>query len=166
MFAASVLFHGGGPCQQVSCQQHSKLLRSTNEADRAKAKAVELLMEMHPSLKVQRYCHDLSTNTTRSYPPVDILKFRRHLFSTGMPVSLGCCPIRAPELIPLSYHSCFSAIMCSTFVVFAVAVAVASQDTKPHVIPVQIRDSFRSKELPSSRNRKSLIPECDATPTQ
>ncbi|CAM9277229.1 unnamed protein product, partial [Sphacelaria rigidula] len=36
----------------VSCQQHSKLLRSTNEADRAKAKAVELLMEMHPSLKV------------------------------------------------------------------------------------------------------------------
>ncbi|CAM9314305.1 unnamed protein product, partial [Discosporangium mesarthrocarpum] len=36
----------------VSCQQHSKLLRSANSADRAKAKAVELLMERHPELKV------------------------------------------------------------------------------------------------------------------
>lgn len=38
--------------RQVSCQQHAKLLRSGKEEDRAKAKSVELLMEMHPSLKV------------------------------------------------------------------------------------------------------------------
>ena len=37
----------------MSCQQHAKLLRSGKEEDRAKAKAVELLMEMHPSLKVK-----------------------------------------------------------------------------------------------------------------
>ncbi|CAM9288529.1 unnamed protein product, partial [Ectocarpus fasciculatus] len=36
----------------VSCQQHAKLLRSGKDEDRAKAKSVELLMEMHPSLKV------------------------------------------------------------------------------------------------------------------
>lgn len=40
------------PWRQVSCQQHAKLLRSGKEEDRAKAKAVELLMEMHPALKV------------------------------------------------------------------------------------------------------------------
>ncbi|CAM9248310.1 unnamed protein product, partial [Choristocarpus tenellus] len=36
----------------VSCQQHSKLLRSSNPVDKAKAQGVELLMEKHPALKV------------------------------------------------------------------------------------------------------------------
>lgn len=52
LYTSWALLHDVVNMGQVSCQQHAKLLRSGKEEDRAKAKAVELLMEMHPALKV------------------------------------------------------------------------------------------------------------------